>query len=155
MILGCDLLDGERVTIDSGAALLHQLLGGLLALEGDEGEVLWFIVLALVHGSHHLGHGSKCNEVSLDLLVGDALGWKIAQVDLALLGLGLLAGDLLPLDHVRLLAGGGLDAGAVLEQDEGESSGSASVRISLQVDVLNLSELSKVLLNVSVLGFLQ
>ena len=56
---------------------------------------------------------------------------------------------------MSLLAGGGLNASAVLEQDESKSPASASVGVSLQIDVLNLSKLSKVFLDVSILGFLQ
>ena len=155
LVLGGHLLDGEGVAIDVGGALLHQLLGSLLPLKGDKSKVLWLIVLALVHGPHNLSHGAKGDKVSLNLLVGDSLSGKVAQVDLALLGLGLLARDLLALDHMSLLAGGGLNASAVLEQDEGKSPASASVGISLQIDVLNLSKLSKVFLDVSILGFLQ
>merc|ERR1719429_841213 len=148
------LLDGQGVSIDGGGAFLDQLFGGLLSLKGDKGKVLWFIVLALVHRPHNLCNRAKCNKVSLNLLIGDALGGEVAEVDLALLGLGLLAGDLLPLDHVGLLAGGGINACAVLEQDEGKSSGSSCVGICLQVDILNLSKLSKIFLDICVLGFL-
>ena len=55
---------------------------------------------------------------------------------------------------MSLLAGGGLNASAVLEQDEGKSPAPASVGVCLQVDVLNLSKLSKVFLDISILGFL-
>ena len=54
----------------------------------------------------HLGDGSELGEVRLDVLGGDALLRQLPHVDLALLRLGLLAGHLLPLDHVRLLGGG-------------------------------------------------
>ena len=154
-ILGSHLLDGERDAVDGGGPLLDQLLGGLLPVEGDESEVLGFIVLALVHRSHHLGDGPKCGEVRLDLLVADSLWRKVAQVDLALLGLGLLAGDLLPLHDVRLLPGGGGQALHVLEQDEGKPPGPASVRVCLQVDVLDFSKSAEVLLDVCVLRFLK
>ena len=91
----------------------------------------------------------------LNVLVGDALGGEVAQIDLALLGLGLLAGDLLALDDVGLLGGGRLDAGAVLEQDEGEPSRSPCVGISLQIDVLDLAELAEILLDVCVFRLLK
>ena len=91
----------------------------------------------------------------LNVLVSDALGGEVAQVDLALLGLGLLAGDLLALDDVRLLGGGSLDAGAVLEQDEGEPSRSPGVGVSLQIDVLDLAKLAEILLDVCVLRLLK
>ena len=91
----------------------------------------------------------------LNVLVSDALGGEVAQVDLALLGLGLLAGDLLALDDVGLLGGGRLDAGAVLEQDEGEPSRSPGVGISLQIDVLDLAELAEILLDVCVFRLLK
>ena len=91
----------------------------------------------------------------LNVLVSDALGGEVAQVDLALLGLGLLAGDLLALDDVRLLGGGSLDAGAVLEQDEGEPSRSPGVGVSLQIDVLDLAKLAEILLNVCVFRLLK
>ena len=91
----------------------------------------------------------------LNVLVGDALGGEVAQVDLALLGLGLLAGDLLALDDVGLLGGGRLDAGAVLEQDEGEPSRSPGVGISLQIDVLDLAKLAEILLDVCVFRLLK
>ena len=91
----------------------------------------------------------------LNVLVGDALGGEVAQVDLALLGLGLLAGDLLALDDVGLLGGGSLDAGAVLEQDEGEPSRSPGVGVSLQIDVLDLAKLAEILLDVCVFRLLK
>ena len=91
----------------------------------------------------------------LNVLVSDALGGEVAQVDLALLGLGLLAGDLLALDDVGLLGGGRLDAGAVLEQDEGEPSRSPGVGISLQIDVLDLAKLAEILLDVCVFRLLK
>ena len=91
----------------------------------------------------------------LNVLVSDALGREVAQVDLALLGLGLLAGDLLALDDVGLLGGGRLDAGAVLEQDEGEPSRSPGVGISLQIDVLDLAKLAEILLDVCVFRLLK
>ena len=91
----------------------------------------------------------------LNVLIGDALGGEVAQVDLALLGLGLLAGDLLALDDVGLLGGGRLDAGAVLEQDEGEPSRSPGVGISLQIDVLDLAKLAEILLDVCVFRLLK
>ena len=91
----------------------------------------------------------------LNVLVSDALGGEVAQVDLALLGLGLLAGDLLALDDVGLLGGGSLDAGAVLEQDEGEPSRSPGVGVSLQIDVLDLAKLAEILLDVCVLRLLK
>ena len=110
------------MSVDVGTTLLDQLLGGLFAFKGDEGKVLWLIVLALINRSDDLGHGAKSYEMSLNLLVGDALGGEVAKVDLALLGLGLLAGDLFALDHVGLLGGGSVDSRAVLEQDEGKAS---------------------------------
>ena len=131
LVLGRDLLDGEGVAIDGGLALLHQLLGRLLPLECDEGEVLWLVVLALVHRPHHLGHGTEGDEVGLNLLVSDALGGKVAQGDLALLCLGLFTGDLLPLDYMCVLSSGGLYSSAVFEQNEGEAPGPSSVRVSL------------------------
>ena len=143
------------MAVDVGASLLDQLLCGLFALKGDEGKVLGLVVLALVHGADNLSHGAKSDEVSLNLLVGDALGGEVAEVDLALLGLGLLAGDLLALDHVGLLGGGPVDSCAVLEQDEGKTSGSTGIGICFQIDVLYLSELSKVLLDVCVFGLLK
>ena len=91
----------------------------------------------------------------LNVLVSDALGGEVAQVDLALLGLGLLAGDLLALDDVGLLGGGSLDAGAVLEQDEGEPSRSPGVGVSLQIDVLDLAKLAEILLDVCVFRLLK
>ena len=91
----------------------------------------------------------------LNVLIGDALGGEVAQVDLALLGLGLLAGDLLALDDVGLLGGGRLDAGAVLEQDEGEPSRPPGVGISLQIDVLDLAKLAEILLDVCVFRLLK
>ena len=154
-VLRRHLLDGESDSIDSRGAFLHQLLGRLLPVKGDKREVLWFIVLALVHGSHHLGHGAEGGKVCLDILIADTLGGQVAQVDLALLGLRLLAGDLLPLDDVRLLACSGAQTLHVLEQNEGESSGPAGVGVCLEIDVLDLSECSEVLLDVSVLGFLE
>ena len=92
--------------------------------------------------------------MGLNLLVGHALGGQVTQVNLALLGLGLLAGDLLSLDDMSLLTSGGLYPGAVLEEDEGETSGSPGVRVCLQVDVLNLSKLTEILLDVCVFGLL-
>ena len=142
------------MSVDGGGAFLDQLFGGLFSLKGDKGKVLWFIVLALVHRPHNLGNRAKCNKVSLNLLIGDALGREVAEVDLALLGLGLLAGDLLALDDVGLLGGGRLDAGAVLEQDEGEPSRPPGVGISLQIDVLDLAKLAEILLDVCVFRFL-
>ena len=153
-ILGSDLLDGEGDTVDGRGALLDQLLGSLLPVEGDERKVLGFIVLALVHRPHHLGNRAKGGEVCLYVLITDPLWRKVAQVDLALLGLGLLAGDLLPLHDVRLLSGGGGQTLNILEQDECESPGPASVGIRLQVDVLDFSESPEVLLDVCVLRFL-
>merc|ERR1719330_2288908 len=131
LVLGRDLLDGEGVAIDGGLPLLHQLLGRLLPLECDEGEVLWLVVLALVHRPHHLGHGTEGDEVGLNLLVSDALGGKVAQVDFSLLCLGLFTGDLLPLDYMSVLSSGGLYSSAVFEQNEGEAPGPSSVRVSL------------------------
>ena len=142
------------MSVDGGGAFLDQLFGGLFSLKGDKGKVLWFIVLALVHRPYNLGNRAKCNKVSLNLLIGDALGGEVAEVDLALLGLGLLAGDLLSLDDMSLLTGGGLYPGAVLEQDEGETSGSSGVRVCLQVDVLDFSKLTEILLDVCVFGLL-
>ena len=154
LVLGCDLLYGEGVAIDGGLTLLNQLLGCLLPLEGDEGKVLWLVVLALVHWPDHLGHGPEGDKVGLDLLVGHALSGQVAQVDLTLLGLSLLTGDLLSLDNVSLLSCGGLYPSAVLKQDEGKSSGPSSVRVSLQVDVFNLAELAKIFLDVCIFGLL-
>merc|ERR1712183_211009 len=154
-VLGSHLLDGEGDSIDGGGTLLDQLLGSLLPVEGDESKVLGFIVLALVHRSHHLGNGAKRGEVCLYVLIADSLWRKVAQVDLALLGLGLLAGDLLPLHDVGLLSGGGGQTLHILEQDEGKPSGPASVGICLQVDVLDFSEGTEVLLDVCVLRFLR
>ena len=54
-----------------------------------------------------------------------------------------------------LLPGGGGQTLHILEQDEGKSSGAASVRIRLQVDVLDFSEGPEVLLDVCVLRFLE
>ena len=59
-----------------------------LPVEGDESKVLGFIVLALVHWSDHLGHGTKWGEVCLNVLIADSLWRKVTQIDLALLGLG-------------------------------------------------------------------
>ena len=153
-ILGSHLLDGEGDTVDGGGALLDQLLGSLLPVEGDESKVLGFIVLALVHWPHHLGNRAKCGEMCLNVLIADSLWRKVAQVDLALLGLSLLAGDLLPLHDVSLLPGGRGQALHILEQDEGKSPGPAGVWIRLQVDVLDFSKGPKVLLDVCVLRFL-
>ena len=154
LVLGCDLLYCEGVAIDGGLTLLDQLLCCLLPLEGDEGKVLWLVVLALIHGPHNLSHGPKGDEVGLNLLVADPLSGKVAQVDLALLGLGLLTSNLLSLNNMSLLSCGGFYASAVLEQDEGKSSGPSCIRVSLQVDVFNLSELAKIFLDVCIFGLL-
>merc|ERR1719397_2086373 len=94
---------GGLVAVDGGGALLDHLLRSLLPVEGDEAEVLWFIILALVNRPHHLCHWPVLSKVILDILDRDALGGQLANIDLALLGLGLLARHLLPLDHMRLL----------------------------------------------------
>ena len=154
LVLGCDLLYCQGMTIDRGLTLFDQLFCCLLPLKGDEGKVLWLVVLALVHRPDHLGHGAEGDKVGLDLLVGHPLGGKVAQVDLALLGLGLLASDFLSLDNMSLLAGGGLYPSAVLKQDEGESPGPSGIRVCLQVDVFNLSKLTKILLDIRIFGLL-
>ena len=56
------------------------------------------------------------SKVILDVLDRDALGGQLANIDLALLGLGLLARHLLPLDHVRLLGARGIQALGVLKR---------------------------------------
>ena len=58
VVLRRHLLDVDLVAVDGGSALLDHLLGSLLPVEGDEAEVLWFIILALVNRSHHLCHWS-------------------------------------------------------------------------------------------------
>ena len=153
-ILGSHLLDGEGDAVDGGGTLLDQLLGCLLPVEGDESKVLGFIVLALVDWSNHLGDRAKRGEMCLNVLIADSLWRKVAEVDLPLLGLSLLAGDLLPLHDVSLLPGGRGQTLHILEQDEGESPGPAGVWIRLQVDVLDFSKGPKVLLDVCVLRFL-
>ena len=92
--------------------------------------------------------------MSLDLLVADALSRKVAKVDLALLGLSLLTSNLLSLNNVSLLSCGGFYPSAVFEQDKGKSSGPSCIRVSLQVDVFNLSELSKIFLDLCIFGLL-
>merc|ERR1719333_1439823 len=118
LVLGCDLLYCEGVAIDGGLTLLHQLLCCLLPLEGDEGKVLWLVVLALIHWSHNLSHGPEGNKVGLNLLVADPLSGQVAKVDLALLGLSLLTSNLLSLNNMSLLSRGGFYPSAVFEQDE-------------------------------------
>ena len=89
----CHFLDIEDVRLDCDWTLLHKSLGCLLSPKGDKSKVLWFIVVAPVHWPGHL-HRTLGDEVSLNLLVGDSLSWKVAQVDLALLCLGLAASHL-------------------------------------------------------------
>jgi len=110
------------VTIDGGGSLLHHLLSRLFSLKSNKTKVLWFVILALVNRPHHLCHRSELCKVSLNVLHSNPLCWQLPHVDLALLGLGLLAGHLLTLDNMRLLSTGRRQAISFLEHNEGESS---------------------------------
>ena len=81
------------VTIDRAASFLNQLLGDPLPLEGDEAEVLWFIVLALVDGSDHLGNVAELAEVLPDLVLTQSGLRQLSDVHLALLDVRLLHSD--------------------------------------------------------------
>merc|ERR1719458_1159054 len=155
VVLGGHLLDVDLVAVDGGRALLDHLLGGLLSVEGDEAEILWFIIFALVNRPDHFSNWPELSEIILDVLNRDSLGRKLADVDLALLGLGLLARDLLALDHVRLLSTRCIQTLGVLEDEECKSARASGVRVGLEVDVVDLAVLAKVLLDVQVLCLLR
>ena len=50
-------LDDNLLSIDSGTALLYQLQPSLLFVKDDEAELL--VVVHLVQGADHVGHGTK------------------------------------------------------------------------------------------------
>ena len=50
------------MAFDGSGALDDQLLGGLLLVESDEAEVLWSVILQLVHWTDDLYYISKLAE---------------------------------------------------------------------------------------------
>ena len=131
VLLRSHFLDVDLNPIYGGLPFLDQLLGSLFALECDESEVLWFVILALVHGADHLCHWTELSEMRGEIVAGDALAGKVSHIDLALLSLSLLAGYLLTLHNVGLLSGGRLQASHLLEDDKCKPTGAPGVRVRL------------------------
>ena len=111
--------------------VLDELVRNLFAFECDESEVLWFVILALVHGADHLCHWTELSEMRGEIVAGDALAGKVSHIDLALLSLSLLAGYLLTLHNVGLLSGGCLQASHLLEDDKCKPTGAPGVWVRL------------------------
>ena len=98
--------------------------------------------------------GSVRREELFDLFVAQ-LRLEFSDVDLALLGLGLLHGHLLALDLVLFQGHGALDTCHGLLDDEAEATRSAGVGVCLQVDAFDFSEGGEVSLQVGVLDVLR
>ena len=119
--LDCHLLDLHFLALDVDRGLLEQLVGRLLLLVGHEAEVLGLVVFAPVDRPLDLDDGAELGEVFPDVVLGDVV-LELSDVDLALLGSGLLDGDLLPLDDV-LLSKNFVQGFNILEDDESEPPG--------------------------------
>lgn len=109
------------MALDVDRGLLEQLVGRLLLLVGHEAEVLGLVVFAPVDRPLDLDDGAELGEVFPDVVLGDVV-LELSDVDLALLGSGLLDGDLLALDDV-LLSKNFVQGFNILEDDESEPPG--------------------------------
>ena len=63
-IIGPYPADDKLMPLQRGGALVYQLPGRLLLVEGDEAEVLGGVVAQLVHGANHFNHRSKLEKHS-------------------------------------------------------------------------------------------
>ena len=57
------------MTIDEAGSFLNQFLSHPFSLEGDEAEVLGFVVLTLIYGPDNLGNVAVLTEVLPDLVL--------------------------------------------------------------------------------------
>ena len=68
VVLGCNSLNVDLVSVDCRGSFLNKCFGYLLLFECDKCKVLGSIVVALVYRSDHLDDGTEGGKVSLDLL---------------------------------------------------------------------------------------
>ena len=81
-------------------ALLNQLLGTALLLEGDETEVLGCVVFALVYGPDDLANAAELTEMLLDLVLANTRVGELTHIDLAGLDVRLLNCDTFTLELI-------------------------------------------------------
>merc|ERR1719233_2256559 len=155
LLLGSHLLDLDNFSIDSRLTLFYQLLCSIFPCKCYKCKCLRLIVLHLVDRPDHLNHGAELLKVGLQVFLGESLsGGELANIDLALPCLSLLTSHLFSLYNMSCLFESCIYSCQIFENYKGKSSGSSSHRVHLQVDILNLSISTKVLLDVCILCFL-
>merc|ERR1719215_770355 len=128
--LNGNLLNFDLLTVNSNCSLLEQSICRLLFVKGDETEVLGLAILTPIDRPLNFNNLTILSEMLSDSVLGDVGVLEFAHVNLALFRSGLFDGNLLALNGV-ILGQDSLESVYILENDKGETSGTASHLIHL------------------------